>query len=154
MEESFIDDSGIKIQLKGIENRARLLNIQCKCQIEAFSKINGVTTFGNGGGMVLGYFTKDEERLAQYLQDASSYILENVSTDDLITMQQNAIEVTEIVRPDWYKKFFNDEEVYITGDCSSKIIAWNWCVQKTNLPNLKNGRATEYTCCFTNIRIC
>ncbi|MGO0883920.1 hypothetical protein ACTPDI_14170 [Clostridioides difficile] len=113
MEESFIDDSGIKIQLKGIENRARLLNIQCRCQIEAFSKINGVTTFGNGGGMVLGYFTKDEERLAQYLQDASSYILENVSTDDLITMQQNAIEVTEIVQPDWYKKFLNDEEVYI-----------------------------------------
>lgn len=88
MEESFIDDSGIKIQLKGIENRARLFNIQCRCQIEAFSKINGVTTIGNGGGMVLGYFTKDEERLAQYLQGASSYILENVSTDDLITMQQ------------------------------------------------------------------
>lgn len=63
--------------------------------------------------MVLGYFTKDEEHLAKYLQDASSYILENVSTDDLIAMQQNVIEVTKIVQPDWYKKFLNEKEVYI-----------------------------------------
>jgi len=115
MADSFKDDQGIKAQFEGIDNGFSLLKLYCKCQIEAFFKLDCVTTYGDGEGMTIGYFANEAfmERLAQSLQDSSAYLLENASINDLMKMQQNALIVAEIAQPDWYKKFLDKKEVYV-----------------------------------------
>lgn len=52
MAEGFIDDPGVKMQLEGVSNKLGFLEAHCRCQIEAFLKIDGLTTVGNGDGIL------------------------------------------------------------------------------------------------------
>lgn len=114
MAESFLDDPGVSMQLAGIAKKLEVFETQCRCQVQAFSKLGGLTTLGHGDGILLGYFTGDEAQLSSCLQETSAYLMERVSTSDLLSLQQKAIEImTEIARPDWYKTFLGEREVYV-----------------------------------------
>jgi predicted GNAT family N-acyltransferase len=110
----FKDDPGIKFQLEGIDDKHNLFKAQCKCQIEVFAGLDCVATYGDCDGLVMGYFTEKSllKRLNENLQARASYLLEKTSTDELSKIQQNTALVLEIAKPDWYKKFICENEVY------------------------------------------
>lgn len=113
MADCFIDDPGIKVQLEGITDKLQFLELQCRCQIEAFSRLGGISVLDNGGGMAIGYFSHEESLATQYLQECSSGMMEHISAEDLAKMSQNAVKVLQIARPDWFQRFVKENEVYI-----------------------------------------
>lgn len=114
MVECFKDDPGVMFQLQGIDDKHNFFALQCKCQIEAIAGLDGITTCGDGVGMVMGYFTEKAvlKRLNENLQARASNLLEKTSTVELSKIQQNTALVLEIAKPDWYKKYIFDDEVY------------------------------------------
>lgn len=113
MTDCFLEDPGIQIQLAGVPHAPGVLELQCRCQISAFSKLNGVSTFGSGEGIVMGYFTRDQERLSAYLANESAFLLDHVPQEVLATIQKNAEAVIPIVQSGWYEKFLGKREVYV-----------------------------------------
>jgi hypothetical protein len=87
----------------------------CKCEIEAYDTLGCVTTYGDGQGMVIGYFTKDVsfEDIANALQACSHHITSDATSDELTALQENALAVIEIVKTDWYMKYVENGSVYV-----------------------------------------
>jgi len=115
MAEGFKEDPGVITQFEGIERGSELFELHCKYEIDAFDRLGCVTTYGNGKGLTIGYFTKDLsiDKLYHSLQDSAHYLMENASTDELVALQENVVKVAEIVKPDWYMKYLENENVYV-----------------------------------------
>lgn len=113
MADCFLKDPGIQTQLAGVSCTSEILEMQCRCQISAFLKLNGVSTFGRGEGIAMGYSTRDQEQLYAYLAEESAFLREHVPQEVLATLQKNAGDVVKIVQDDWYEKFLGKREVYV-----------------------------------------
>lgn len=113
--DGFKDDPAVIIQLKGIPDGFKLLQLQSKGQIEAFSKLGCVKTYGDGEGVLIGYSTKDvpRDKLIQCSYESAIYVLEYATQEELMLIQQNASKVEKITKEDWYKKYLGDVDVYI-----------------------------------------
>ena len=117
MVEGFKNDPGEKWQLNGIENGWEIFKLQSLCQLDVFSKLNCLTTYGDGEGLVLGYFLNNEflQQLANQWQQ-SEYVMKmtrQIPQQVLMQLKQQQIEVMEVAQPDWYVKFIGDKEVYV-----------------------------------------
>ncbi len=112
MTDCFLEDPGIQIQFNGVPHRFSILEMQCRCEISAFSKLNGVSTFGSGEGIAMGYFSRDQEKLSAYLAEESAILREHVPEEVLAMIRKNAEDVIKIVQHDWYEKFV-EGEVYV-----------------------------------------
>lgn len=112
--DGFKNDPGILLQLKGLEKPLELFKAQCRGEIEAFSKRGFVNTY-NDDGIIIGFSSRymENEDYIQCLNESSKYLLEKASEKDIITMQNNAMKVASITKSDWYKKFTQNNEVFI-----------------------------------------
>lgn len=109
----FLNDPGIQIQLAGVPDASDVLEMQCRCQLSAFLKLNGVSTFGDGEGLIMGYCSRDQVQLSAYLQEESAVLLKQIPHDVLAGIQKNAERVVTIVQSDWYEKFLGTQDVYV-----------------------------------------
>lgn len=111
--ENFREDTGVRIQLQGVEGAMEVFTAQCRGMLRAFARVNGVNTLGDCEGVSLGYFTSDEEQLNQFLLEEQSALLQSVPAETLSAIQQNSAELVKIARPDWYTAVLGAGEVYI-----------------------------------------
>lgn len=112
--DSFRNDPGIKLQLAGITNPEEAFNANCRGEIEAFDKLGMISNIEEDG-MIIGYTPEDVQReeFMEALQQAPKYLLQTVSEEDLLKMQNNIMELSKMIQPDWYNKFLDDVPVYI-----------------------------------------
>lgn len=115
MANGFKEDPRVIVQFQEIKNWQEFFELHCKATISTFEKLGCVTTYGNGEGLVIGYFTKDldSDKLAQYSQENANYFIDNSSVHDLESLQKNSLEVAEIVKSDWYMKYIENDNVYV-----------------------------------------
>lgn len=111
--ENYLEDPSIAIQFRGVQDGQALLAVQCAGMCRAFSRVGGVTTCDDLAGIALGYFTGDEERLMQALQEEQAELLRQFPMETLAAVQQNTAEVAKIAQPNWYERFLGQREVYI-----------------------------------------
>ena len=79
-----------------------------------FSTWGGLTIFGDVDGLAMGYFSAEETRLAEFLQEKLGQLLATFPAQDLQAMQENSQAVLEIARPDWYRAHLAPaQEVYV-----------------------------------------
>lgn len=113
MSSRFSEDPVVLFQIGGMERAELLLSLQCEGQIQAFDKQNAVRVLDGGKGLLIGYSSKQltEVQLFEVLQQSSLKLLEKVTEDELLLMQNNAILEAEIIPQNWYAKYF-DGAVY------------------------------------------
>jgi len=111
MKTRFLEDPGVMFQLGNLERGELLLTLQCEGQIRAFNQLNSVRVLNGGRGFLIGYSSEEvpEEKLFEALQQSSVKLLEVVTEDELIFMQNNAMIEAEIIPQDWHKKYFEGE---------------------------------------------
>ena len=115
MAECFEDDPGIKAQLKGISNADDVLMRQYRCQLEPFFRLGCVETYGDAEGMAFGFFTDELfiKQLSESMNESAARLMESISPENLVLMQQNVSAVIDVAQPDWYKKYTGEREVYV-----------------------------------------
>lgn len=115
MVRSFIADPGIQAQLAGLQNGRAVFTSQCKGEIEAFSRAGLLTTAGEDDGLLIAFTLKQatEPQFAEYMQEGTKQILQEVSASDITALQKNAEGVLAITKTDWYLPFTNDRNVCI-----------------------------------------
>lgn len=111
----FKDDPGIMAQIKGLDNPVGILKAQCRKELEVFSKMGVVTTYGEGEGILIGI---NSQKLAspefiQCAQEDSQYLINEINEEDFSIIQKNIEKVSSITDSEWYKKFTNGKEVFI-----------------------------------------
>ena len=113
--EGFIDDPGVKIQLRGLKRSKELFELQCKGELEAFMQNGYVTVDDSGKGLLIGYSTKElsGEKLIECMQKSSVYILQAITEVELERLQKNIVSVSEITQEDWYEKYLGKREVFV-----------------------------------------
>ena len=112
--ECFWEEPGVKTQCRGIPDGFSIFQKQCRGQARAFFRLGGLEILGNIDGMTMGYFSAEESRLAELLQEELSQLLAMFPAQDLQAMQENSQAVLEIARPDWYRAHLDPaQEVYV-----------------------------------------
>ena len=111
----FKDDPGVIAQLKGLNNPVGIFKAQCRKELEVFSKMGFVTSYGEGDGILIGINSKKlaSPEFIECLQEDSQYVIDEINEEDLSIMQKNIEKVSSITDTEWYKKFTNDKEVFI-----------------------------------------
>jgi len=111
MKTRFLEDPGVMFQLGNLERGELLLSLQCEGQIQAFNQLNAVRVLDGGRGFLIGYSSEElpEEKLFEALQQSSVKLLETVTEDEIVFMQNNAIIEAEIIPQDWHMKYFDGE---------------------------------------------
>ena len=111
----FKDDPGIIAQLRGVSNSVGIFKAQCRKEVEVFSKMGFVITYGEGDAILIGINSKKLEspEFIQCLQEDSQYVTNEINEEDLSIMQENIQKVYSITDAEWYKKFADDKEVFI-----------------------------------------
>jgi len=115
MSSRFSEDPGVLFQIGGLERAELLLTLQCEGQIQAFDQQNAVKVLDGGKGLLIGYSSKElpEEQLFEVLQQSSLRLLEKVTEDELLLMQNNAMLEGEIIPQNWHTKYFNGEVFHL-----------------------------------------
>ena len=112
--ECFWEELGVKAQCRGISDGLTIFQKQCRGQTRAFFHLGGLTIFGDADGLAMGYFSAEETRLAEFLQEELGQLLATFPAQDLQAMQENSQAVLEIARPDWYRAHLAPaQEVYV-----------------------------------------
>jgi hypothetical protein len=115
MAETFKDDPCIRAQYEGIAGGLRIYQSFCRYQLEEFIKAGCVSTYGDGDGMTMGYFTSGPvmEQLEKSAFGAAEHMMRTASMDALIKISNNSQVIVETTQPDWYRKYTGTKEVFI-----------------------------------------
>lgn len=60
--DGFLEDPGVAFQIRDIPDGQKLFYLQCKGEIEVLHKLNCITTYGNGDGLVISYVLSDLQK--------------------------------------------------------------------------------------------
>jgi len=115
MASRFLKDPGFIAQIGALERAEMLLYLQCEGQIRAFDKQNAVKVLENGQGLLIGYSSNslNEEQLMEDLGQDSSKLMELITKEELLSMQNNAVLAGEITKPDWFVNYFDGEVFHL-----------------------------------------
>ena len=115
MKTRFLKDPGVVFQIGDLERAELLLYLQSKGQIQAFDQKNAVKVLEGGKGFLIGYSTKEltEEQLLETLQNSSLKLLAEITEDELLFMQNNAILESEIIPQNWHTKYFDGDAFHL-----------------------------------------
>ncbi|MBC3797514.1 GNAT family N-acetyltransferase [Acetobacterium tundrae] len=113
MKTRFMEDSGVIFQINGLERAGLLVDLQFEGQIQAFDRQNAVKVLNGGKGLLIGYSTEElpEEKLFKIFQQSSQKLLETAKEDELLWLQNKAIQEAEIIPQNWHLKYY-DRDVY------------------------------------------
>jgi len=113
MKTRFMEDSGVIFQINGLERAGLLVDLQFEGQIQAFDRQNAVKVLNGGKGLLIGYSTEElpEEKLLEIFQQSSQKLLETATEDELLWLQNKAMQEAEIIPQNWHLKYY-DRDVY------------------------------------------
>ncbi|MDD4666053.1 MAG: GNAT family N-acetyltransferase [Clostridia bacterium] len=111
MSSRLLKDPGVLVQIGALERAKLLFALSCEGQIKAFDQQNTVHVLGNAQGLLIGYSSNllPEEQLLEVLKQASAKLMEVASEDELLFIQNRALEVNKITAHDWYKNYYAGE---------------------------------------------
>lgn len=114
MARRFIDDPGIVAQMRGFQYPLKVLEIQCHGQIRAYDEAGLLTIYEQGPSFMIGFRTDQvsEELFLSIAQNASVELMQALSEEELLALQQSVIPVAEISNEYWYRNYFPDQVVY------------------------------------------
>ncbi|MGN0262006.1 MAG: hypothetical protein ACI4B9_04055 [Eggerthellaceae bacterium] len=115
MARRFIDDPGIAAQMQGLEDPLKVLELQCLGQIRAYDEADLLALYEHGPSFMVGFRTDQvtEEGYLAIVQNASLELLQALSENDLLSLQQSVLPVAEISDEYWYRRYYPEQTVYV-----------------------------------------
>lgn len=115
MIEGFSKDPGLLYQMKDVSNSDELFRVMCKGEIETFQQLGFLTTYGDVDGMIISYTMSDLQRpeTVAAMQECGKNLMEQADVISLKQLNERAMEVASISKPDWFVPFTGQEEVRI-----------------------------------------
>lgn len=115
MARRFIDDPGIAVQMQGLDDPLRVLEIQCRGQIRAYDEAGFLTLYRLAPSFIIGFRTDQmtEKQFLAIAQNASVELLQALSEEELFALQQSVLPVAKISDEYWYRRYYPCKTVYV-----------------------------------------
>lgn len=145
MSSGFISDPGIIAQMGNFEHAEILLYLHCEGQIRAFDQQSAVRVLENNQGLLIGYAANsiNEEQLLKDFNHASLKIMETITQEELISMQNNAVLAGEITKPEWYKKYYDGEVFHLMVIVIDRPLKGTGAFRRLLIPVIKECERKE-----------